>query len=502
MAEFDAGASEKRRARVTTTPLRKKTARRRRGVPMLQSWQNIPDYLRDNEFIKSGYRANWSFRDSLLSLFLLHNETGNIWSHLLGFLIFAHLTVYVATSPPSPQPLESLWDSVHSVNSQFGEGVHNLQESLTIGAEGVKVALHESLVALHGSLDSRGAAIKSQLQEQLEVAKESVHDIVDLLKRNLNRSLESLSEGIHSAQENIEHLTGTLGHVKENLEKSFGGLHDSLHHLQDALSGNLDAVRGTVSEKLSKSFATLQESLHHFQEILGFPHEGEAIDSSTQCPVQEYTIPGNFNRPVTRWPIFVFMAGAMMCMLISSTCHLFGCCSRHSSTVIWRIDYMGIALLIVASFFPPVYYGFMCHPYWRLFYLTTVSVLGLCVMIVCFLPKFQTPEYRTLRAKLFSGLGVSGVIPIIHQVFINGDEPAVRLAIVYMGLMGITYLFGAVLFATRVPERFYPGAFDIMFHSHQLFHLTVVVAAFLHFRATMILLDWRESTGGCIVLPS
>ena len=36
----------------------------------------------------------------------------------------------------------------------------------------------------------------------------------------------------------------------------------------------------------------------------------------------------------------------------------------------------GIAVLIVASFFPPVYYGFMCHIPTQIFYLTTTTALG------------------------------------------------------------------------------------------------------------------------------
>lgn len=56
------------------------------------------------------------------------------------------------------------------------------------------------------------------------------------------------------------------------------------------------------------------------------------------------------------------------------------------------------------------------------------------------------------------------------------------------------YLLGAFLYATRIPERFWPGKCDLLvgfvfhlrdilfqFQSHQLFHLCVVVAAFVHY---------------------
>lgn len=56
---------------------------------------------------------------------------------------------------------------------------------------------------------------------------------------------------------------------------------------------------------------------------------------------------------------------------------------------------------------------------------------------------------------------------------------------------------GAFIYAMRVPERWKPGAFDIVLHSHQLFHLCVVAAALVHYRGILILLHWRDSTGGC-----
>ncbi len=55
---------------------------------------------------------------------------------------------------------------------------------------------------------------------------------------------------------------------------------------------------------------------------------------------------------------------------------------------------------------------------------------------------------------------------------------------------------GAILYACRFPERMFPGKFDLAFSSHQLFHVCVVVAAAIHYKAIFQLLAWRDATGG------
>lgn len=53
-------------------------------------WDDLPSWQRDNQFIISGYRpASASFRRSFASLAYLHNESVNIYSHLLGALGFS-----------------------------------------------------------------------------------------------------------------------------------------------------------------------------------------------------------------------------------------------------------------------------------------------------------------------------------------------------------------------------------------------------------------------------
>ncbi|KAI5079951.1 hypothetical protein GOP47_0005430 [Adiantum capillus-veneris] len=60
----------------------------------LLDYHACPDYLKDNEFILSYYRAEFSLSQALSSLFRWHNETLNVWTHLLGFLFFLVLTLF------------------------------------------------------------------------------------------------------------------------------------------------------------------------------------------------------------------------------------------------------------------------------------------------------------------------------------------------------------------------------------------------------------------------
>lgn len=50
-----------------------------------------------NNFIHRGYRINFfKKRHILKSLFMLHNETTNIWTHLIGCIVVLLLALYTA----------------------------------------------------------------------------------------------------------------------------------------------------------------------------------------------------------------------------------------------------------------------------------------------------------------------------------------------------------------------------------------------------------------------
>ncbi|KAL6551788.1 Heptahelical transmembrane protein 4 [Orobanche gracilis] len=200
-------------------------------------------------------------------------------------------------------------------------------------------------------------------------------------------------------------------------------------------------------------------------------------------------------RPITRWPFFAFLGGAMFCLLASTTCHLFSCHSQRMSYIMLRLDYAGIAALISTSFYPPVYYSFMCYPFFCNLYMGFITLLGIGTILVSLLPVFQSPEYRNIRAGLFFGMGVSGAAPILHKLILFWHQPEALHTTGYEVLMGAFYGIGALVYAMRVPERWRPGKFDIAGHSHQLFHVLVVAGAYTHYRAGLVYLRWRDLQG-------
>ena len=149
--------------------------------------------------------------------------------------------------------------------------------------------------------------------------------------------------------------------------------------------------------------------------------------------------------------------------------------------------------------------------------LVTISVLGVTAIVLSQWERFAKPEYRTMRAGVFLSLGLSGVIPMLHTIIKNGTKGNKLLFILvntgrlvsfgegqihWLILMALLYIFGAVFYATRFPECVWPGRFDLVFQSHQIFHIFVVVAALIHMYGISNLQFYRWQQGQtCTPLP-
>ena len=68
-------------------------------VPMIVHQEHTPHWMVHNKYILYGYRVHFhSKRDLLKSLFMKHNELLNIWTHLIGGIIFVVFVFYIIFS--------------------------------------------------------------------------------------------------------------------------------------------------------------------------------------------------------------------------------------------------------------------------------------------------------------------------------------------------------------------------------------------------------------------
>lgn len=193
------------------------------------------------------------------------------------------------------------------------------------------------------------------------------------------------------------------------------------------------------------------------------------------------------------WVIFgFFLCCAVSCFLLSGLFHLF-CCHSHQVSQAWnKCDYVGIMLMIVGSCYPSIYYSFHCTPALQAGYLLAISFFGLLTLPTLVMDTFTHFSYRKLRAWLFVGLGMSGIFPAAHAIYLHTWETAMLAGSLHWSLcMGFFYLFGAFLYAQQYPERWWPGKFDLWLHSHQIFHLCVLAAAILHYMGLMEAYHWH-----------
>ncbi|ORY15640.1 hemolysin-III related-domain-containing protein, partial [Clohesyomyces aquaticus] len=176
-----------------------------------------------------------------------------------------------------------------------------------------------------------------------------------------------------------------------------------------------------------------------------------------------------------------FFFGVATYFLLSATFHIFNNHSPRTHTLGNQLDYLGIVILMWGSTIPCIYYGFYGTPALQKAYYMLVSVLALFCFYATLHPSFRRPKYRPHRTLMYSSLRLSFIVPIAHGVILFGWEvQLLRMSLDWIGVMTTCNLTGAVLYAARIPEKWYPRRFDIWGSSHQIMHCLVVGAGIAH----------------------
>jgi adiponectin receptor len=219
--------------------------------------------------------------------------------------------------------------------------------------------------------------------------------------------------------------------------------------------------------------------------------ERQLAFASTAYPAGPFLLPDIANRlfatisrqadVIALIPTFL---GALSCLSFSAIFHLFYCHSPAACHHLNKLDYGGIVLLISGSTLSTVYYGTRCDGVVRNYYLLFSGLMGaICTYVLVIRSSLQAPRYAGLRVACFTLLAVSGCVPVFESLLFRHSWAYVNSAFQltrYTLPSGLLQLAGGLMYALRIPERFAPGRFDFVGHSHSNFHVIVVLAIFVH----------------------
>lgn len=195
----------------------------------------------------------------------------------------------------------------------------------------------------------------------------------------------------------------------------------------------------------------------------------------------------------------VFFLAACKCLMCSTVWHTL---SGINDLKVYRqvacLDYVGIAVLICASIILCEYYGFYCDDAVRNTYITATSTLAVIGVSMPFQAWFDKHERRWLRIAFFIALASSGAIVIGHLAVVRGAFATFSwLTPVFKSIS--CYLAGVVIYGNQFPERFWPGKFDHLAHSHQFWHIFVCGGIWFHYQAALQFAASREEFGQCLL---
>lgn len=209
--------------------------------------------------------------------------------------------------------------------------------------------------------------------------------------------------------------------------------------------------------------------------------------------------------PMDRWVQTTYLVAAAKSLACSVTWHVMAGCSD----IDWFqrfacLDYTGISGLVAASLLTLVYNGFYCQPYLIALYSVGVFCLGMSMGLVPWAAWFDNPKNRTIRISLFIGMAVAGLVPFTHLVFIHGLRKTFDFfAPAFLSVL--SYAVGVAVYAMRFPEKYAPGRYDYVGHSHQFWHVSIVLAIILHYRAITLMhadrVAFSQLDGTCPFMP-
>ncbi|XP_005103208.1 membrane progestin receptor gamma [Aplysia californica] len=251
--------------------------------------------------------------------------------------------------------------------------------------------------------------------------------------------------------------------------------------------------KSSVTQCLLSVFDPTNETLNvwtHFLPAWYFVWVLYYLSGSTDFLNDQYT-----------WPLFCYLLVCCAFPLASAVAHLFNVLSDRARHVCFFLDYSALALF---SFGVAVTYRAYCFPagllregspfaWYRDNYVFVAAFNAmLCTFCSC-QTRFMKPSpfRKAMRLGSFAFPYLYDSVPIVYRLLHSTPEDSSSLTAHYFFTRQFFLSFlAAFLYASHLPERLVPGIFDIVGHSHQLFHVASIMAVWDQLQA--VLADFEE----------
>jgi len=307
-----------------------------------------------------------------------------------------------------------------------------------------------------------------------------------------------MDEGRRVVDEGIERAQKV---VDEGIERALKAAETMEEHIQNAIVRAREhgliryedlPVPWRVNPHIVKGYRFTESKVDCVRSMFGLSNElvniwSHAIGLFIVLAIAFYFYPTSVNFSVsTKTDVCiaaVFFFAACKCLVCSTMWHTMN--SVADQTLMERfacVDYTGISLLIAASIMTTEYTAFYCEPVSRWIYMTLTATLGIGGVILPWHPTFNRADMAWARVAFYVTLGATGFAPVLQLNLDRGGAWAWEFYAPIAKSITV-YLVGAVVYASQIPERWCPGAFDYIGGSHNLWHFAVLGGILFHYMA-------------------
>nr|XP_057908879.1 membrane progestin receptor delta isoform X1 [Doryrhamphus excisus] len=203
----------------------------------------------------------------------------------------------------------------------------------------------------------------------------------------------------------------------------------------------------------------------------------------------------NFLSDSYTWPLLAYML--LICIYPFTSClaHTFSTMSQESRHICYFFDYTALSLYSLGS---AISYGSYVMPDswvngWLHQHFVPIAVGNtlFCTSLSCysrFLEVHSPKKSKMLRTSAFVVPFIFDSMPIFYRLLLCCGGICSPSEAVPSHCYQVSFaLLTCFLFTSHLPERLAPGRFDYFGHSHQLFHVSAVVAT--HFQMQAVITD-------------